>query len=167
MDMGMVEQILPPGVKDGEEADLGSQVLGIAGDDAQRLGGGTEEDAVEDPFVEKGDGGDLFGHREDHMKIGGIEQLGLAILDPLRTSQGLTLTAVTVSTGVIPDALVAALVTLFHMPSESGSPACLDRVHDATLGTGQRGMAIFTVGFTVAAEDIRHFQPSMFHQITA
>ena len=66
----------------------------------------------------------------------------------------------TIATGVVPDALVAALVALFHMTTESGSPAYLDRIHDAELGTGQQGM----VGFTVAAEDVRHFQSLMFHR---
>ena len=87
MDMRMVEQILPPGVEDGEKSDFRTQVLGIGGDDAHRLGCGTEKDAVDDLFVVKSDGGYLIGQRKDNMKIGGIEQLGLAILDPLGASQ--------------------------------------------------------------------------------
>ena len=87
MDMGMVEQILPPGMEDGEKSDFCSQVLGIGGDDMQRLGCGTEKDAVDDLFVVKGYGGDLLGQCEDYMEIRGIEQLRLAILDPLGASQ--------------------------------------------------------------------------------
>ena len=59
MDMGMVEQILPPGVEHGEETDFGTQVRGICGDDAQRVCRSTEKNAVYDPFVEKSDCGDL------------------------------------------------------------------------------------------------------------
>ncbi len=136
MNMRMVEQVLPPGVEYGEESDFGTQVLGIGGDGAQRLGCGTEKDAVEDPFVVEGDGGDLFGQRENNMEIGGVQELGSALVDPPRARKRLTPTAVAVSTGVVPDALVVAVVTLLHMATESGSPACSDRVHDPALGAG-------------------------------
>ena len=70
MEVRMVEQVLSPGVKYGEESDFGTQVLRIGGDDAQCLGCGTEKEAVDNPFVVKGNGGDLFGQREDEMEIG-------------------------------------------------------------------------------------------------
>jgi hypothetical protein len=70
------------------------------------------------------------------MEIRSIEQFGLAVVDPLSSSKGLTLATVAVSTGVVPDALVAALITLLHMTAESSRSADLDRVHDAALGSG-------------------------------
>ena len=42
MDMRMVIEVLAPGVQHGREADLGAQVLGVAGDRRERLGGGLE-----------------------------------------------------------------------------------------------------------------------------
>ena len=36
MDVGMVEQILPPGVQEGEESDFGTQVRRVGGDNVQR-----------------------------------------------------------------------------------------------------------------------------------
>ena len=42
----MVE-VLAPGVQDGQEADLGPEVLGIGGDLLQGLGGGAEQEAVD------------------------------------------------------------------------------------------------------------------------
>ena len=69
MDMGMVEQILPPGVQDGEESDFGTQVRRVGGDDAQRLGCCTEKNAVKDPFVVKSYSGDLFWQGENNMEI--------------------------------------------------------------------------------------------------
>jgi hypothetical protein len=41
--MRMMHQLLSPGVQDGKESDLGSQVLGIGSDGAQSLSGGGEE----------------------------------------------------------------------------------------------------------------------------
>ena len=58
MQMRMMKQVLAPGVQHGEEADLGAQVLGIGGDGAQGLGGGAEEQAVDERLVLIGDGGD-------------------------------------------------------------------------------------------------------------
>ena len=87
MDMGMMEQILPPGVQDGEKSDLRTQMQRIGCDDAQRLGRGTEKNIVNDLFVVEGYGGNLFRYCEDDVKIGSIEQLGLPILYPLSTSE--------------------------------------------------------------------------------
>src|SRR5207302_6093736 len=47
VDMGMMMQVLSPGVQDGYEPDLGAEMPGIGGDDAQRLGSGGEQDAVD------------------------------------------------------------------------------------------------------------------------
>ena len=45
--MGMKDQSLSPGVQDGKESDRGSQVLGVGGNGAERLGGRAEEDPVD------------------------------------------------------------------------------------------------------------------------
>jgi hypothetical protein len=49
------------------------------------------------------------------------------------------------------------------MTTESGSPARLDRFHDARLSSRQHGM----VGFAVAAQDVRHFWSPLFHRFAA
>ena len=54
----MMLQGLAPGVEHGDDADLGAEVLGIGGDGAQRLGGGPEQDGVDDGLVLEGDRGD-------------------------------------------------------------------------------------------------------------
>ena len=58
MDMRMLLERLPPGVQDGEHADLGAQMLGIGGDGAQRLGRCPEQHAVDHGLVLEGDLGD-------------------------------------------------------------------------------------------------------------
>jgi hypothetical protein len=37
MDMGMMMQVLSPGVQDGDQSDLGAEMPGIGSDEAQRL----------------------------------------------------------------------------------------------------------------------------------
>ena len=87
MQVRVVHQVLPPGMEDGEEADLGAEVPGIGGNGAQRLGGGGEEQIVDHRLVLVGDGGDLLREREDDVEVGAIQELGFAILDPLRPGE--------------------------------------------------------------------------------
>ena len=51
MDMRMMLQLLVPGVKDTEEADLGAQMPGMASDFEQGLGAGAEQQIVENLLV--------------------------------------------------------------------------------------------------------------------
>jgi DUF971 family protein len=60
MQVRMMEKRLAPSVEDGEEAELGAEMLRIGGDCAQGLGDGVKEDVVDRSFVVMGDGGDLL-----------------------------------------------------------------------------------------------------------
>src|SRR3989442_8130142 len=89
MQMGMKKQGLTPTVEYSEEADLRTQMLGIGRDGGQGLGGGTEENVVGGPLVLQGDGGNLFRHCKDNMKIRAFEKLRFSVLNPLGACQGL------------------------------------------------------------------------------
>ncbi len=49
--MGVMLESLIPGMKYAEEADLGSEVTGIAGDLQQSFGAGVKQQVVDQPFV--------------------------------------------------------------------------------------------------------------------
>src|SRR5229473_1095404 len=83
MEMRMKKQVLSPTVKYSEKADLGAQMLGIGSDGGQGLGRGAEENAVDEIFVLVSDGSNLFGNREDDMKIMSLENFGRSIRPPL------------------------------------------------------------------------------------
>src|SRR5258707_13156263 len=91
MEMRMKKQVLSPTVKYSEKADLGAQMLGIGSDGGQGLGGGSEQNAVDEIFVLISNGSDRFGNREDDMKIVRLENFGCSFFDPLGTSERLTL----------------------------------------------------------------------------
>jgi hypothetical protein len=55
MHVGVVLEVLPPGVEDGQEPDLGPEVVGLGGDSQQGLRGGAEQQVVDDPRVLQGD----------------------------------------------------------------------------------------------------------------
>ena len=163
MQVGMEQQVLSPTVEDGEEADLGAQMLGIGGDGLQRFGGGAEENAIDHLLVLVGDRGNLFRHRKDDMEVRAVEKFGLAMLDPLCAGQRLTFWAVSIAAGVEAVALVVALIAAFEMTAENGRAAHFDGGHDASLCAGHRRAMLLSIGFAVAAEDIRHFQLRAIH----
>jgi hypothetical protein len=134
--MGMVKQILTPGVKNGKETDCGAEMLRIGSNGLERFGGSPEENAVNGSFVFESDVGDLFGHGKDDMKILGLQNLGLPVFDPFGAGQGLAFWTVAVRTRVEPNALLTAPVTHFEVTAESGRAACFNRGHDAALCRG-------------------------------
>ena len=87
MQMRMEKQVLSPTVKYGEKTDLGAQMLGIGSDGRQGLGSGSEEYAVDEIFVLVSDGSNLFGNREDDMKIVRRENFGRSFFNPLGTCE--------------------------------------------------------------------------------
>ena len=107
----------------GEEANLGAEVLGIGGNGAQGIGGGTEQNAVDHFFVLIGDRGNLFRHRKDHMEVLGVEKFGAAVLEPFGAGQRLAFWTMPIRARVIRVALMAAPVALFEMAAENGGAA--------------------------------------------
>ena len=95
--MRVLEEVLPPGVQHGHQPDLGAEMPGIGSDDAQRLGGGREQDAVDDGLIVERDLSDRRRHREDDVEVRYRQQLGLSVGEPLSTRQPLALWAVPVA----------------------------------------------------------------------
>jgi hypothetical protein len=133
---------------------FGSAAIGR--DRPQRLGRGPKQDPVHDGFVERRDRGDGVRHGEDEVEVWAVEDLGLALLDPLRPREGLALRAVAIAAGVVPDARVLAAVTLLHVAAERGGPALLDRPHHPSLG--ERHRVREPIAIPVAADNVRHLE---------
>ena len=68
MHVGVVVEVLPPGVEDGEGADAGAEVLGVSGDLLGGLGGGAQEQVVDESLVVEGDAVELVGEGVDEVK---------------------------------------------------------------------------------------------------
>ena len=126
-------QGLAPGMQNGDQAGLGAEVLWIGGDDAQGLGGGLEQDVVDDCLVLQRDRGDRRRHGEDDMEVRHWQQIGLAVGEPLGASQALALRAVPVAAAIVGDADHAAVVALLDMAAERRRAAGRDGAHDAAL----------------------------------
>jgi hypothetical protein len=99
--MGMMEQILSPGVKHSEEADLGAQMFGIGGDGRQGFGSGFEQDAIYQILVLISDAGNVFGNSKDNVKIFAIQNLGFSFFNPLGAGERLALWTVPIAATVV------------------------------------------------------------------
>jgi hypothetical protein len=122
-----------------------------------------EENAVNRFLVLIGDCGDLLWRREHDVKIRRLQKFGLAFLDPLRSRQRLALWAVPIPAAVEAIPLMATLIASLEVATEGRRSTQLDCGHDAPLRRGHRRAMLFSVGFAVAAEDIRHFQLRAIH----
>ncbi len=69
VDVGVMLEVLPPGVEDGQEADLRPEVLRVDGDLPQGLGGGAEEQAIDHARVLQGDRSECHREGEDDVEI--------------------------------------------------------------------------------------------------
>jgi hypothetical protein len=98
MDMGMSKEILAPGVKNTEDANLRAQVLRICRDFQQGGGGGSEQEMVKLAGIVQRQGIEFVWNREDHVKVRSGQQFLFPSGDPALARLGLTLGAVPITT---------------------------------------------------------------------
>jgi len=81
----MKQEILAPGVEDGEESDLGSKMFGIGGHLGKRLGNSAEQQVVEFNGILPDECVEFMGQREYDVKVAGRQQFLLSSIDPSLT----------------------------------------------------------------------------------
>src|ERR1035441_1066137 len=69
MNVGMVLQVLPPGVQDAEETDLGAQVAGVGRHLQQSLSAGAKQQVIDGLLVVKRPPGQFVRQCKDHMEV--------------------------------------------------------------------------------------------------
>jgi len=118
VDMRVSEQVLAPGMQDGEESDLGAQVLGIGGYLEKGFRTSAEQEVIEDFLVLQRQWGELVRESEDNMDIGNRQKFILPSHDPFVASAVLTLRAMAIAAAVIRGGAIAAARTLITMPTQ-------------------------------------------------
>ena len=131
----------------------------VCGDRFQRRRGGPEEDVEDDLAVCERDLCDLPGQREHDVEIGDREDVVLSGLRPLQCGQPLAGRAVAVVARVVERMIVAAAVTVPHVPAQYRGPADLDGGHGLELRRAQVPGAALPVTGSDVAEDLRHVNP--------
>ena len=130
---------------------------------ADLLGGGPEQDPVDDGGILQGDRRDHLRHGEDDVEVLAVEQFRGAGVDPSRPRQRLTRGAMPVAATVVPDPLVSTAVACLDMAAERRGPTLLDRGHHTQVRGRQRGPGPGTIHGAVAAEDLRHAKDGTSH----
>jgi hypothetical protein len=139
MPVGRVEEVLSPGVQDGEKAKAGAQVFGRRGDAPQGLRRGLEQEGVHDPLGWQGQGCQSVGAGQDDVARLDRQQCTPARLQPLSWGQGLARGTRAMTTGVVGEGVVTAVVALIHVAAQGGGATACKGAHGAVLLGRQRG----------------------------
>src|SRR5260370_872372 len=97
VDMGMMLEVLSPGMEQAEKSDVGSKVPGIASQFEHGRGADAIEQIVEQPLVLQYKSGEFMGQREHDVAVRHGQQLSRARGQPLCTRVPRALRAVPVA----------------------------------------------------------------------
>ena len=158
MNVRMVGERLPPGVKDGEKADAGAQPARIGGKLRHGARRRRKQDGVDHGLVLKGDGGDGRRHGENDVEIGDIEKLGAARDEPFLASGALAFWAMTISARIVGDANGAAILASFDVAAQRGRAASFDCGHDAPLDPTEMSRMGAPKRLAVTTQDVGEFE---------
>jgi len=106
--VGVKQEVLAPGVKKRDKADVRPKLFGIGGDGGKGGTHGFEQKVVEGFRVLEGEGSQRVRDREDDVEIGNGEKVFEPIVHPAMAVGGLAFGAVAVAAGVVGDALMTA-----------------------------------------------------------
>ena len=153
-------EFLVPGMEDAEEADLGTEMGGIARDLQQGFGAGPEQQTVDEFPVLESQCSQLRRQGEDDVDIGRGQQFTTTRRDPAFTGTGLTLRAVPVATAVIGDGgTMSAVGALIDMAAEGGSATARDGQQDLKVGPAEPMTVARDEVCSCATNDIGHLEP--------
>jgi cytochrome c-type biogenesis protein CcmH/NrfF len=161
MEVGVVMEVLAPGVQDGEAGDLRSEMVRVSAQGQQCLGNGTKEHPVDDATILERQWSELLRNGEHDVEVLDVEQFLLARFEPVCSSRRLTLWAMPVAARVVDRHLVTAALTPLEMTPESRRPALCEIVQYPSLLL-RRAVAL-QIRRTVFSDDIGHFRPMSAH----
>ena len=148
----MVGEGLTPGVQDGRDADGAAEVSRVAAEGEEGLGGGAEEERIEDARIPLRERIERMRQGEHHMNVRNRQELRATGLDPPGTRLGLTGRTVAIATRVKGETRRAAVVTRFPMPAQEGGAARRDRTQRQRLDPREPMRA--TIGVAVGAHEV-------------
>ena len=150
-------EFLVPGMEHAEEADLGSEMGGMAGDFQQSFGAGSEQQTIDDFLVLQSQRSQLRRQGEDDVDVGRGQQFTTTRRDPAFTCTGLTLRAVPVATAVVGDGgTMSAAGALIDMTAEGSGATARDGQQDLEVGPAEPVTVARDEVCSCAANDIGH-----------
>ncbi len=132
------------------------EVTGILGKGGECRWGGAEQEIVNDPRPGKRQGAELMRQGEDDVEILDRQQVSASCLEPVGLSQGLTLRAMAIATGMVDGAPVPAAVTGFEMTTE-GCSSTLTQGADHLVLDGTHPMSR-RITLPMTAQEVAEFE---------
>jgi hypothetical protein len=123
----MMPESLPPRMQGRHKPDLGPEGLRVGRNPLERLGGGAEQEVVDDPRVLQGDGPEARWQGEDDGEVLHGQQFGWAGRQPLGLGQGPALGAVPGVARVGAGSRPRSSSTMVRWPHWSHSSTCPPR----------------------------------------
>ena len=108
-------------------------MLRVEGDFLKRVGRSPEQEIVDDGRVLQRERRQPLRYREDHVRVGHGQHIGLAGFEPGRLGAALTLRTVTVPARVVGDPPVSTGVALLDVTTKPRRSARRDPADDRTL----------------------------------
>jgi hypothetical protein len=157
VDVGMKLEFLVPGMEHAEEADLGSEMGGMAGDFQQSFGAGSEQQTIDDFLVLQSQRSQLRRQGEDDVDVGRGQQFTATGRDPAFAGTSLTLRAVPVATAVVGDSgTMSAAGALIDMAAEGSGATTRDGQQDLEVSPAEPVTVALNEVCACAANDVGH-----------
>jgi hypothetical protein len=163
MQMGVMQQLLVPGMQHGQKADSGSEAAWIGGNGEQRLGDGLEQQIVNRLRIAERQRGEPGRQREYNMAVRDRQKFPASGFKPLLARAGLAFRAVPVAAGVERSDFVRAVIAPLDVGPQLAGLACADVAEcpdlmEAEYAAPSAGKFLF-----VLAKDIGDFKPTFGH----
>ena len=156
--MGVMVQLLAPGVEHGEAPNLRAEMLGVPSDILERLRHRAKEQPIEQAGVLERQGPQVVRQGKDHMAVGGLEDLPLPGGEPRGLRGAMTFGAAAVPARVVRLHLVATVVALRDMAPEGGGPTQRDGAQGPVLRAREGRPIARQKGGAMLAHHIGHFE---------
>lgn len=161
--MRMEQQILPPGMQDGNDADLSTEAFGIRRYFQQRGGSGGEQQIVKTARVFERQHVQLVRNTEDDMEVCRRQDFLFAGSQPALACLRLALRAMPVPARVIGNGLMTALRTRIEMAAHGCRATVLDGTEDFQLLKAEARSVSVEKAVALRAKDVGHLQGGPAH----
>jgi hypothetical protein len=161
--MGVMLELLIPGMKNAEEADLGAEMTRVFSDFLKRLGAATEQQAVNDLFVLQGQWRQFVRECENDMGVARRQKFGAPCVQPAVAGIALAPRAMPIPARIERDGLMAAAQTLVDMATQRGGAAAKDGREHFQVQPGEPGGMPVDESVGCGAYDIGQFKERPIH----
>lgn len=157
VEMGVMGEVLCPGVQNGSEANISAEVLGVSSNREQGPRGCMKEQVIEAFLIAENEGAQGIGKRENDMEMGNGKNASEGVLDPLGTFTALAFGAVTITTGVVRDA-ASEVAGWAGIDMRTQTRRAAGAKAKQNLPLAKRSPMVRKEGIGVMPDDIRNFQ---------